>query len=314
MPIRVPDKLPAIDALKQENIYVMPAHRADTQDIRPMQVAVLNLMPDKITTEVQLVRLLSNSPLQVDIELVRLDHQAKTTSEAHLNNFYRYFNDIKEKNYDGLIITGAPLGLKDYEDITYWPQLQEVLDWADQHVTSTLYLCWAAHAAIYYHYGIKHDIRERKLSGVYRHNKWESKAPIMRGFDDVFYAPHSRIGEVSLDKLNKEPDLITISGSDEVGAYLMQNKSGTRVFITGHPEYDRLTLHDEYIRDLDANLEPDIPMNYYPSNDLNHAPIKTWQAHGYLLFSNWLNYYVYQKTPYNLSQVSENIRTDNFAE
>ncbi|MBU2919253.1 MAG: homoserine O-succinyltransferase [Psychrosphaera sp.] len=314
MPIRVPDKLPAIDALKQENIYVMPAHRADTQDIRPMQVAVLNLMPDKITTEVQLVRLLSNSPLQIDIELVRLEHQTKTTSEAHLDNFYRYFSDIKDKNYDGLIITGAPLGLKDYEDITYWPQLKEVLDWADRHVTSTLFLCWAAHAAIYYHYGIKHDIRDTKLSGVYKHTKWESKAPIMRGFDDIFYVPHSRYGEVPINKLNKEADLITISGSDEVGAYLMQNKSGTRVFITGHPEYDRLTLHDEYTRDVDADLNPDIPVNYYPGNDPKLAPQKLWQAHGYLLFSNWLNYYVYQKTPYNLSQVSENIRTDNFAE
>jgi homoserine O-succinyltransferase len=313
MPIRVPDKLPAIDALKQENIYVMPAHRADTQDIRPMQVAVLNLMPDKITTEVQLVRLLSNSPLQVNIELVRLEHQAKTTSEAHLDNFYRYFNDIKDKNYDGLIITGAPLGLKNYEDITYWPQLKEVLEWAEQHVTSTLYLCWAAHAAIYYHYGIKHEIRDTKLSGIYKHKKWESKAPIMRGFDDVFFAPHSRYGEVPLELLNNESDLITISGSDEVGAYLMQNQSGTRVFITGHPEYDRATLHDEYVRDLEAGLAPDIPVNYYPNNDPNLAPEKSWQAHGYLLFSNWLNYNVYQKTPYNLSQVSENVRTDNFA-
>lgn len=313
MPIRVPDKLPAIDALKQENIYVMPAHRADTQDIRPMQVAVLNLMPDKITTEVQLVRLLSNTPLQVNIELVRLDHQTKTTSEAHLNNFYRYFNDIKQKNYDGLIITGAPLGLKEYEDITYWPQLKEVLQWAEQHVTSTLYLCWAAHAAIYYHYGIRHDIRETKLSGVYPHLKWQSQAPILRGFDDIFHVPHSRFGEIGLDKLKQQPELITVSGSEQVGAYLIQNLSGTKVFITGHPEYDRLTLHDEFTRDQAAGLQPDIPANYYPDNDTTKAPLKIWQSHGYLLFSNWLNYYVYQKTPYHLSQVSENVRTDNFA-
>ena len=252
MPIRVPNKLPAIDALKQENIYVMPAHRADTQDIRPMQVAILNLMPDKITTEIQLVRLLSNSPLQVDVDLVRLQHQAKNTSEAHLDNFYRYFEDVKDKNYDGLIITGAPLALKDYDDITYWPQLKDILDWADKHVTSTLFLCWSAWAAIYHHYGIKHGIREDKLSGVYEHFSWEDKAPILRGFDDTFYVPHSRYGFISLDTLKQVDDLICVAGSDEVGAYLMQNKAGTRVYITGHPEYERMTLNDEYQRDLEG--------------------------------------------------------------
>ncbi|NVK25701.1 MAG: homoserine O-succinyltransferase [Gammaproteobacteria bacterium] len=313
MPIRVPDKLPAIDTLRQENIYVMPAHRADTQDIRPMQVAVLNLMPDKITTEIQLIRLLSNMSLQVDVELVRLEHQAKNTSEDHLDNFYRYFSDIKHKNYDGLIVTGAPLGLKKYEDVTYWEQLKEVFDWADKHVTSTLFLCWAAYSAIYHHYGIRHHVREDKLSGVYLHEKWQAKLPIIRGFDDEFFVPHSRYGYVPLDKLEQEPDIICVSGSDEVGAFLMQNQSGTRVFITGHPEYDRLTLHDEYKRDLDAGLNPDLPVNYYPQDNYQRAPKKRWQAHGYLLFSNWLNYYVYQKTPYDLSQVSNNIRTENFA-
>ena len=313
MPIRVPNKLPAIDALKQENIYVMPAHRADTQDIRPMQVAILNLMPDKITTEIQLVRLLSNSPLQVDVDLVRLQHQAKNTSEAHLDNFYRYFEDVKDKNYDGLIITGAPLALKDYDDITYWPQLKDILDWADKHVTSTLFLCWSAWAAIYHHYGIKHGIREDKLSGVYEHFSWEDKAPILRGFDDTFYVPHSRYGFISLDTLKQVDDLICVAGSDEVGAYLMQNKAGTRVYITGHPEYERMTLNDEYQRDLEAGLEPTVPINYYPNDDVSQTPQKSWQAHGHLLFLNWLNYYVYQKTPYDITQVSENVRTDNFA-
>lgn len=313
MPIRVPDKLPAIDALKQENIYVMPAHRADTQDIRPMQVAVLNLMPDKITTEIQLVRLLSNSSLQVDVDLVRLQHTAKNTSEDHLDNFYRYFSDIKDKNYDGLIITGAPLGLKEYEDIWYWPQLQEVLQWADQHVTSTLFLCWAAHAALYHHYGIKHDIREQKLSGVYQHQKWQEKAPILRGFDDEFVVPHSRYGQVDLDTLLAHNDIICVAGSQEVGCYLAQNQAGTRVFITGHPEYDRTTLDDEYQRDVKAGLSPEIPKGYYPNNDPELPPQKSWQAHGYLLFLNWLNYYVYQKTPYDISQVSQNVRTDNYA-
>lgn len=313
MPIRVPDQLPAIDALRQENIYVMPEHRADTQDIRPMQVAVLNLMPDKITTEIQLIRLLSNSPLQVDIDLVRLEHRAKNTSEDHLDNFYRYFNDIKDKNYDGLIITGAPLGLKNYEEITYWPQLQEVFNWAENHVTSTLFLCWAAHAAIYHHHGVQHEIRETKLSGVYEHQKWQSKAPILRGFDDVFYAPHSRYGEVPMAKLKEVEDLILVSGSDEVGAYLMQDKAGTKVFITGHPEYDRDTLQTEYQRDLDAGIDAVMPINYFPQDDDSKRPLKLWQAHGYLLFSNWLNYYVYQKTPYDISQVSAKIRTENFA-
>lgn len=313
MPIRVPDKLPAISALRQENIYVMPAQRADTQDIRPMQVAILNLMPDKITTEIQLVRLLSNSPLQVDVDLVRLQHQAKNTSEAHLDNFYRYFEDIKHKNYDGFIITGAPLALKDYSEITYWPQLKEVLDWADKHVTSTLFLCWSAWAAIYHHYGIKHELRDDKLSGVYKHKRWQKKAPILRGFDDTFYVPHSRYGFIPQEKLNAENDLICVSGSEEVGTYLMQNQSGTRVYITGHPEYETLTLHEEYQRDLKAGINPMIPINYYPNDDVNREPQKSWQAHGYLLFVNWLNYYVYQKTPYDITQVSENVRTDNFA-
>jgi homoserine O-succinyltransferase len=313
MPIRVPDKLPAIDALRQENIYVMPEHRADTQDIRPMQVAILNLMPDKITTEIQLIRLLSNSPLQVNVDLVRLDHQAKHTSEDHLDTFYRYFDDIKDKNYDGLIVTGAPLGLKEYDDITYWPELQKILDWSEKHVTSSLFLCWAAHAAIFHSYGVKHDIREQKLSGVYLHEKWQSKAPILRGFDDQFFVPHSRYGQVPIDALEKIDDLILIAGSEEVGAYLMQNQSGTRVFITGHPEYETLTLHEEYQRDLTAELDPQIPTNYYPNDNASLKPLKMWQSHGYLLFINWLNYYVYQKTPYDISQVSENIRTDNFA-
>lgn len=313
MPIRVPDKLPAISALRQENIYVMPAHRADTQDIRPMQVAILNLMPDKITTEIQLVRLLSNSPLQVDVDLVRLQHQAKNTSEAHLDNFYRYFEDIKHKNYDGFIITGAPLALKDYSEITYWPQLKEVLDWADKHVTSTLFLCWSAWAAIYHHYGIKHELREEKLSGVYKHKRWQKKAPILRGFDDTFFVPHSRYGFIPQEKLDAEDDLICVSGSEEVGTYLMQNQAGTRVYITGHPEYETLTLHEEYQRDLKAGIDPMIPINYYPNDDVNREPQKSWQAHGYLLFVNWLNYYVYQKTPYDITQVSENVRTDNFA-
>lgn len=313
MPIRVPDQLPAIDALRQENIYVMPEHRADTQDIRPMQVAVLNLMPDKITTEIQLIRLLSNSPLQVDIDLVRLEHRAKNTSEDHLDAFYRYFNDIKDKNYDGLIITGAPLGLKSYEDVTYWTQLQEVFKWAEDHVTSTLFLCWAAHAAIYHYHDLQHEIRDDKLSGVYQHQKWQSKAPIMRGFDDVFFAPHSRYGEVPIEQLKKVDDLILVSGSDEVGAYLMQDKAGTKVFITGHPEYDRNTLLTEYQRDVEAGLEAIIPVNYFPNDDVTQPPIKLWQSHGYLLFINWLNYYVYQKTPYDISQVSAKIRTENFA-
>ena len=314
MPIRVPDQLPAIDALRHENIYVMPEYRADSQDIRPMQVAILNLMPDKITTEVQLVRLLSNSPLQVNVDLVRLEHQAKHTSEVHLDNFYRYFNDIKHKNYDGLIITGAPLGLKEYQEISYWPQLQEVLDWAEQCVTSTLFLCWAAHAAIFHYYGIRHQVREHKLSGVYRHEKWQSKAPIIRGFDDYFYVPHSRYGEVPLEALLAQEELICVAGSDQVGAYLMQDKTGTKVFITGHPEYDRDTLLAEYERDLEAGLNPNLPGNYFPDDDPSQPPLKLWQSNGYLLFINWLNYYVYQTTPYDISQVSAKVRTDNYAE
>lgn len=313
MPIRVPNQLPAIDALRKENIYVMPTHRADTQDIRPMKVAILNLMPDKITTEIQLVRCLSNTPLQIDVDLVRLQHKSKNTSQTHLDNFYRYFDDIKDKSYDGLIVTGAPLGLKKYEDITYWPQLQEVFDWAETNVTSSLFSCWAAHAAMYHHYGLHHVIRDNKLSGVYKHQRWEKKAPIIRGYDDEFYVPHSRYGEIPLKQLNAQEEIICVSGSDEVGAYLYQNKAGTQVFLTGHPEYDKNTLHLEYERDAKAGLNPDVPENYYQDNDPNKEPMKLWQAHGYLLFSNWLNYYVYQKTPYDLNQVKDKVRTDSFA-
>lgn len=307
MPIKVIDQLPAVEALSAENVFVMTESRAAAQDIRPLRIAILNLMPNKIVTEIQLLRLLANSPLQLDIELIRIDdHVSKHTPESHLNCFYRYFSDVQGQKYDGLIITGAPLGLVDYEDVTYWQQFGEILRWADTHVTSTLFLCWAAHAALYHYYGLQREIRGEKLSGVYWQEVVQPFSPLLRGFDQQFLVPHSRYAQVPKQKYQQHDDLHILAEADVTGAYLLQNSSGSRIFVTGHPEYDLTTLDDEYQRDLTANLAPRLPENYYRNNDPAQGPLKLWQAHAFLLFSNWLNYYVYQATPFDLNQIGNN--------
>lgn len=304
MPIKVIDQLPAVEALSAENVFVMTESRAAAQDIRPLRIAILNLMPNKIVTEIQLLRLLANSPLQLDIELIRIDdHVSKHTPESHLNCFYRYFSDVQGQKYDGLIITGAPLGLVDYEDVTYWQQFGEILRWADTHVTSTLFLCWAAHAALYHYYGLQREIRGEKLSGVYWQDVMQPFSPLLRGFDQQFLVPHSRYAQVPKQKYQQHDDLHILAEADVTGAYLLQNSSGSRIFVTGHPEYDLTTLDDEYQRDLAAGLAPRLPENYYRNNDPAQGPLKLWQAHAFLLFSNWLNYYVYQATPFDLNQI-----------
>lgn len=304
MPIKVIDQLPAVEALSAENVFVMTESRAAAQDIRPLRIAILNLMPNKIVTEIQLLRLLANSPLQLDIELIRIDdHVSKHTPESHLNCFYRYFSDVQGQKYDGLIITGAPLGLVDYEDVTYWQQFGEILRWADTHVTSTLFLCWAAHAALYHYYGLQREIRGEKLSGVYWQDVVQPFSPLLRGFDQQFLVPHSRYAQVPKQKYQQHDDLHILAEADVTGAYLLQNSSGSRIFVTGHPEYDLTTLDDEYQRDLAAGLSPRLPENYYRNNDPAQGPLKLWQAHAFLLFSNWLNYYVYQATPFDLNQI-----------
>ncbi|WP_423185655.1 homoserine O-succinyltransferase [Alishewanella sp. d11] len=304
MPVKVIDQLPAVEALSAENVFVMTESRAAAQDIRPLRVAILNLMPNKIATEIQLLRLLANSPLQLDIELLRIDdHVSKHTSESHLNCFYRYFSDVQQQKYDGLIITGAPLGLVDYEDVTYWQQFGEILRWADTHVTSTLFLCWAAHAALYHYYGLQREIRGEKLSGVYWQQVSQPLSPLVRGFDDQFLVPHSRYAQVPKQKYQEHADIHVLAEADATGAYLLQNSSGSRIFVTGHPEYDLNTLDDEYKRDVAASIAARIPENYYRNNDPLQGPQKLWQSHAFLLFSNWLNYYVYQATPFDINQI-----------
>lgn len=304
MPVKVIDQLPAVEALSAENVFVMTESRAAAQDIRPLRVAILNLMPNKIATEIQLLRLLANSPLQLDIELLRIDdHVSKHTPESHLNCFYRYFSDVQHQKYDGLIITGAPLGLVDYEDVTYWQQFGEILRWADTHVTSTLFLCWAAHAALYHYYGLQREIRGEKLSGVYWQQVLQPLSPLVRGFDDQFLVPHSRYAQVPKQRYQQHDDLHILAEADVTGAYLLQNSSGSRIFVTGHPEYDLTTLDDEYKRDVAASIAARIPENYYRNDDPLQGPQKLWQSHAFLLFSNWLNYYVYQATPFDINQI-----------
>lgn len=309
MPIKIPDQLPATDILKQERIFTMSETRATTQMIRPLKVLILNLMPKKIETETQFLRLLSNSPLQVDIELLRIDDRpSKNTPEEHLNNFYRQFEMIKNRNFDGLIITGAPLGLVQFEDVAYWEHLQTIMEWANNHVTSTLYVCWAAQAGLKILYDLPKRTRKEKLSGVYHHNVMSEFHPVVRGFDDNFLAPHSRYADFSADYLDEHTDLDILAVSDDAGVYLASTKDKRHIFVTGHPEYDAKTLHNEYVRDLSEGMDPAIPVNYYPNNNPDNPPIASWRSHGHLLFANWLNYCVYQQTPYDL----EHFSVDNF--
>ncbi len=305
MPVRVPSLLPASQILRSENIFVMSNERAELQNIRPMKVLILNLMPNKIETETQLLRLLGNTPLQVDVELLRIHKRSsKHTNSDHMDAFYRDFSDIQHNNYDGLIVTGAPLGELEFEQVTYWQEIKTIIDWSQQHATSVLFLCWAAHAALYHLYGLKRQLRQEKISGVYLHQRVERHVPLLRGFDDRFWVPHSRYAQVPLEWLVAHPELNVLAHSEEAGAYLAVSNNNRNLFVTGHPEYTRTTLQAEYQRDLAAGLAPLLPANYFPNNDPNAEPHGNWHAHGALLLSNWLNYYVYQATPYDLTTLN----------
>lgn len=306
MPIRIPENLPAQSVLLGENIFTMEDKRAANQDIRPLKVGILNLMPNKIETEIQLLRLLSNTPLQINVDLIRIDNQApKNTPQSHMDAFYHDFSAVQGNRYDGLIVTGAPLAFLDYKEVNYWETMKTILEWAQRHVQSTLYLCWAAHAAMYHFHGIQRTLNKEKLSGVFKHKVNDPHNELLRGFDSEFYAPHSRFGYIDVEQYNATPGLKVIAESNDAGAYVVASEDKRMVFITGHPEYDLETLNDEYHRDLNAELNPAIPCNYYPEDDPVKTPFIKWRAHGSLLFTNWINYYVYQTTPYDLSQLVE---------
>ncbi|WP_350306419.1 homoserine O-acetyltransferase MetA [Photorhabdus viridis] len=305
MPICIPDELPAVNFLRDENVFVMTSTRANIQNIRPLKVLLLNLMPKKIETENQFLRLLSNTPLQVDIQLLRVDNRkCRNTPIEHLNNFYCDFEQIKHQNFDGLIVTGAPLGLVEFGDVAYWGQIERIISWAKEHVTSTLFICWAVQAALNILYGLPKLTREIKLSGVYYHTTLDPLALLTRGFDESFFAPHSRYADFPEQVIREHTDLDILSCSEDAGVYLLASKDKRMVFVTGHPEYDAGTLAGEYLRDLAAGLDPKIPINYFPDNNPERKPLASWRSHGHLLFSNWLNYYVYQITPYDLTYMN----------
>ena len=301
MPIRTQNDLPAKEILENENIFVMDEDRAVHQDIRPLKVVILNVMPLKEETELQLLRLLSNSPLQTDVTLLNMkSHVSKNTSSTHLNKFYVFFDEIRNQKFDGLIITGAPVEQIEFEEVDYWEELCEIMEWSKTNVTSTFHICWGAQAGLYYHFGLQKKMLPKKLSGIYEHRVMKRKEPLVRGFDDVFLAPHSRYTEVSAEDIHNCPALKVLAESDEAGVYLCMSEDGKQIFVTGHSEYDRYTLDYEYKRDVGKGLNPDIPVNYYPDNNPENKPLLTWRSHSMNLYTNWLNYYVYQVTPYEL--------------
>ena len=304
MPLRLPDKLPAIDLLKDENIFVLADSRANTQDIRPLRIVILNLMPLKITTETDLIRILSNSPLQLEIEFMKVKaHTSKNTPIEHMKAFYRDFELMRNEKFDGMIITGAPVEHLDYKEVNYWDEISDIFSWARTHVTSTMYICWAAQAGLYYHYGVpKHPLPE-KMFGIFPQYPLDKKLPIFRGCDDVFYMPHSRHTELRKEDILKVPELSLIAESPMSGVSMVMAREGREIFITGHSEYSPYTLDTEYKRDLGKGLPIQMPYNYYRDNDPTKEPLVTWRAHGNLLFQNWLNYYVYQETPYNIDDI-----------
>lgn len=303
MPVKVADNLPAIEILEKEQIFVMNEDRAMRQDIRELKIVILNLMPIKQDTEVQLLRLLSNTPLQIEVTLLYpISHESKNTAPEHLQQFYKTFPEIKENKFDGMIITGAPVEMMDFEDVLYWEELSAIMEWTKTHVTSTLHICWGAQAALYYHYGIKKYPLEEKLFGVFPHNKL-SHEKILQGLDDVVWIPHSRHSEVREEDIKKVKELKILLNSEESGVAFIISENGRQIFSTGHAEYDRRTLDKEYKRDLSKDLPIDSPKNYYESDDYLKQPIVNWRSHAYILFSNWLNYYVYQVTPYNLNHI-----------
>jgi homoserine O-succinyltransferase len=303
MPIKIPDTLPAKEILDQENIFTMDESVAYQQDIRPLRIAMLNLMPTKETTETQILRLLANSPLQVEFVLLHpKSHLSKNTSIEHLEMFYKTFDDIKDENFDGLIITGAPVEQLDFEEVTYWEELKEIMEWTKDHVTSTFYICWGAQAGLYYHFGVPKYPLSQKIFGVFPHTINHQNVKLVRGFDEVYYVPQSRHTEVRREDIEKVPELQILSESEESGIYIAATHDGKHIFVTGHSEYDPLTLKQEYDRDMSRGLDICIPTNYYPNNDPTKTPRSQWRAHASLLFSNWLNYYVYQETPFEWSK------------
>ena len=304
MPIRIPNDLPAVKTLNDENIFVMTDTRATSQDIRPLKILVLNLMPKKIETETQLSRLLGNTPLQVELELIRTStHQSKNTAAEHLLSFYKTFNEVKNQNFDGMIITGAPVEHLEFEEVEYWDELCEIMEWSKTHVHSTFHICWGAQAGMYYHFGVQKQPLDKKMFGIFEHKVVYNNPILFRGFDDVFNVPHSRHTTVLREDIEKVPELKILAESDEAGVYAVMTENGKQIFITGHSEYDRDTLKNEYLRDIAANKPIEIPKNYFPDDNPDLPPIVKWRAHANLIYSNWLNYFVYQTTPFDLGEI-----------
>ncbi|WP_440422007.1 homoserine O-acetyltransferase MetA [Prevotella merdae] len=304
MPLRLPDKLPAIELLKKENIFVMDDSRATSQDIRPLRIVILNLMPLKITTETDLVRLLSNTPLQLEIYFMKLkSHTSKNTPIEHMMMFYKDFDVLQKEKFDGMIITGAPIEHLEFEDVEYWNEISKIFAWANTHVTSTMYICWAAQAGLYYHYGVPKYQLPKKMFGIFQQHTLQPQIPLFRGFDDVFNMPHSRHTEVRREDIEKHNELEIVAESPESGVSIVMARGGRQIFVTGHMEYSPYTLDSEYRRDLGKRDDVDMPKNYYRDNDPQKAPNVTWRAHANLLFSNWINYYIYQETPYNIEEI-----------
>ena len=304
MPIRIPNDLPAVKTLNDENIFVMTEKRAITQDIRPLKILLLNLMPKKIETETQLSRLLGNTPLQVELTLIHTkSHKSKNTSPEHLLAFYKTFDDVKHLNFDGMIITGAPVEQMPFEEVSYWEELCEIMEWTKTHVHSTFHICWGAQAGLYYHFGIDKQPLEKKLFGVFEHKADYKRSMLLRGFDDRFMVPHSRHTTVNVEDIKAHRELKILASSKEAGVYAISTKNGKQIFITGHSEYDATTLRDEYLRDVNEGKPIEIPKNYFPGDDPKKAPIVSWRSHSNLIYSNWLNYFVYQTTPYDISEI-----------
>lgn len=303
MPIKIPNALPATETLQSENIFVMTETRALSQDIRPLKILMLNLMPTKVETETQIARLIGNTPLQVELELIHTStHESKNISKDHLLAFYKTFNDVKHRKFDGLIITGAPVEKLEFEEVEYWNELCEIMEWSKTHVTSTLHICWGAQAGLYYHFGINKRMMDKKLSGVYKHKVERRTSMLFRGADDEFMAPHSRYTTVDREDVEKNDALRIIASSDEAGLYALATDSGKQIFIFGHSEYDPDTLKKEYLRDKNAGIQCKVPVNYFPNDDDTQEPLVSWRAHANLVYSNWLNYYVYQVTPYDIKE------------
>ena len=312
MPIKIPNQLPATETLTRENIFVMTETRAITQDIRPLQILLLNLMPTKVDTETQLARVLGNTPLQIELELIAPSgHVSKNTSQEHMLSFYKTFADVRERSFDGLIITGAPVEQMPFEQVDYWPELCEIMEWSKTHVHSTLYICWGAQAGLYYHYGIPKHQLEKKLFGVFEHTVEDPNFILFRGFDDTFLVPHSRNTTVLREDIEAVPGLKVLSASPDAGVYAVKTEGCKQVFLFGHAEYDRDTLKKEYDRDVAAGIDIDVPKNYYPNNDPTQTPQVSWRSCAHLLYGNWLNYCVYQTTPYDIGSIQQGARTDS---